>query len=89
MSNDAVGARASAPKTTQQVLIRPSIRAVKCGPRRTLLDYDDLLRAIGKDPESEGPDRPKTISIERAVELSTLSRTTLWRMRPREGRSAA
>jgi hypothetical protein len=58
---------------------RPSVRAVKCG-RRTLLDYDSLLRAIGKDPATEPPDRPKTVSIRRAVEISNLSRTTIWRM---------
>jgi hypothetical protein len=70
---------------------RPSIRAVKCG-RRTLLDYDSVLRALGKDPASEPPDRPKTISINRAVEISNLSRTTIWRMTregPQEGRTAA
>lgn len=57
----------------------PKIRSFKCG-RRTLLDYDSLLQAIGKDPALEPPDRPKTISINRAVEISDLSRTTLWRM---------
>ena len=66
---------------------RPSVKAVKSG-RRTLLDYDSLLRAIGKDPATEPADRPKTVSIRRAVEISSLSRTTLWRM-AREGSSAA
>jgi hypothetical protein len=73
------------------VVNRPSVKAVKCG-RRTLLDYDSLLRAIGKDPATEPIDRPKTVSIRRAVELSNLSRTTIWRMTregPQEGRDAA
>jgi hypothetical protein len=64
-------------------VIRPSVKAIKCG-RRTLVDYDSLLRAIGKDPATEPADRPKTISINRAVEISDLSRTTIWRM-TREG----
>jgi hypothetical protein len=58
---------------------RPTIRGIKCG-RRKLLDYDSLLLALGKDPAHEPPDRPKTISINRAVEISDLSRTTIWRM---------
>jgi hypothetical protein len=60
-----------------------SVKAVKSG-RRTLLDYDSLLRAIGKDPATEPADRPKTVSIRRAIEISSLSRTTIWRM-TREG----
>jgi hypothetical protein len=57
----------------------PSVKAVKSG-RRRLIDYDSLLRAIGKDPATEPADRPKTVSIRRAVEISSLSRTTIWRM---------
>jgi hypothetical protein len=72
-------------------LNRPSVKAIKIG-RRTLLDYDSLLRAIGKDPATEPAERPKTVSIRRAVELSNLSRTTIWRMTregPQEGTAAA
>jgi hypothetical protein len=66
---------------------RPSVKAVKCG-RRTLVDYDSLLLAIGKDPAAEPVERPKTVSIRRAVEISNLSRTTIWRM-TREADAAA
>jgi hypothetical protein len=69
----------------------PSVKSVKSG-RRTLLDYDSLLRAIGKDPAAEPADRPKTVSIRRAAEISSLSRTTIWRMTregAQEGRNAA
>ena len=46
----------------------PSVKAVNSG-RRRLIDYDSLLRAIGKDPATEPADRPKTVSIRRAVEI--------------------
>jgi hypothetical protein len=65
--------------STTNEINRPSVKAFKSG-RRTLLDYDSLLRAIGKDPATEPVDRPKMVSIRRAVEISSLSRTTLWRM---------
>jgi hypothetical protein len=65
--------------STADAIDRPSVKAVKSG-RRTLLDYDSLLRAIGKDPATEPSDRPKMVSIRRAIEISSLSRTTLWRM---------
>jgi hypothetical protein len=57
----------------------PSVKSVKRS-RRRLIDYDSLLCAIGKDPATEPADRPKTVSIRRAIEISSLSRTTLWRM---------
>jgi hypothetical protein len=66
----------------------PTVKAVKLG-RRTLLDYDSLLIAIGKDPAAEPVERPKTVSIRRAVEISNLSRTTIWRMTRRPAEAAA
>jgi hypothetical protein len=59
----------------------PKIKFQRVGQKK-LLDHDDFLRAIGKDPADEPVDRPKVISIKRAIEISggNLSRTTIWRM---------
>jgi hypothetical protein len=47
---------------------------------RVLVFYDPFLRAINIDPETEGPDRPKTITIQQAQKLSNLSARTINRM---------
>lgn len=63
----------------------PALQAMVCGGR-VLVFYDSLLRAIDIDPETE-PDRPKTVSIKRAQQLTGLSLPTIERM-IRAGRQA-
>jgi len=67
-------------------LERPALKAVDVGGR-TLVYYDSVLQAIGIDPAKEPADRPKTISIKKTIELTSLSKPTVDRMIAR-GRAA-
>lgn len=62
---------------------------------RVLVFYNSVLQAIGIDPAAEPADRPKTVTILRAIELLGLSARTVNRMiaagraeRVREARGA-
>jgi hypothetical protein len=57
---------------------RPALKSMTLGERRLVL-YDSLLEVIGIDPATE-PDRPKTVTIQRAVELTGISKRTIDRM---------
>jgi hypothetical protein len=65
---------------------RPALKAVDVGGR-TRVYYDSVLQAIGIDPATEPADRPKTISIKKTIELTSLSKPTVDRMIAR-GRAA-
>jgi len=58
---------------------RPALKSMTLGERRLVL-YDSLLEAIGVDPAGEPADRPKTVTIQRAVELTGISKRTIDRM---------
>jgi hypothetical protein len=58
---------------------RPSLRTTTVGGR-VLVYYDSLLEALGINPETEPAERPKTVTIQRARELSNLSARTVDRM---------
>lgn len=47
---------------------------------RTLVYYDSVLQAIGIDPASEPVDRPKTVTIRKTMEITSLSKPTIDRM---------
>jgi hypothetical protein len=55
---------------------RPALKTVIVGGR-VLVYYDSVLQAIGIDPATEPPDRPKTVTIARAQELTGLSPRSL------------
>ncbi|WP_441252658.1 hypothetical protein AB8A28_24770 [Tardiphaga sp. 71_E8_N1_1] len=57
---------------------RPPLKTVPVGGR-TLVYYDSVLQAIGIDPASE-PDRPKTVTIRKTMEITSLSKPTIDRM---------
>jgi hypothetical protein len=57
----------------------PALKASKIG-RSTRVDYDDVLKAAGRDPSAEPADRPKTVSIRTAQQLLDVSRATVNRM---------
>jgi hypothetical protein len=62
-------------------LIRPygepaAVKSTRVGAR-VLLDRDNVLEVVGIDPADEPPDRPRTITIAQAVELTNLSRRTI------------
>lgn len=57
----------------------PTLRSVKVGDR-TLIYYDSLMQALGIEPDTEAADRPKVVTINKALELSSLSRSTINRM---------
>jgi hypothetical protein len=46
---------------------------------RTLVFYDSVLEALGIDPATE-PDRPKTVTIKRAIQLIGLGDRHIFRM---------
>jgi hypothetical protein len=48
--------------------------------RRRLIHFDSFVQAIGLDPEQIPGQRPLTITVRRAQELSGLSRITINRM---------
>jgi hypothetical protein len=58
---------------------RPALQTTNVGGRVLVL-YDSVLRSIGIDPAAEPPDRPKTITINRTIELTGLSKRTVDRM---------
>jgi hypothetical protein len=57
---------------------RPPLQTTIVGGRVLVL-YDSVLRAINIDPVTE-PDRPKTVTISRTIELTGLSPRTVGRM---------
>lgn len=58
----------------------PRVRPIKTVPAgtRTLIDYDSLLSALGKEPTD--PDRPLTVTKQRAIAISGLSLSSINRM---------
>jgi hypothetical protein len=46
---------------------------------RILVFYDSVLEVLGIDPETE-PNRPKTVTVKRAQELTGLCERTVFRM---------
>ena len=46
---------------------------------RVLVYYDSVLQVLGIDPATE-PDRPKTITVKRTIELTGLCERTINRM---------
>jgi hypothetical protein len=64
---------------------RPSLQTTEVGGR-VLVRYDSMLEALGIDPATEPADRPKTLTIQRTIELTGLSKTTVDRM-IRDGRA--
>jgi len=58
---------------------RPPLKTTAVGGR-TLVYYDSVLRAIGIDPAAEPVDRPKTITIRKTMEITSLSKPTIDRM---------
>jgi hypothetical protein len=56
----------------------PPLKTAKVG-RRVLVDYDNVLQFLGIDPASE-PDRPKAITVQRTIALTSLSPATVNRM---------
>jgi hypothetical protein len=57
----------------------PVLRSTTVGGR-VLVFYDSILQALGLDPAYEPADRPKTVTILKAVELLGLSARTVNRM---------
>ena len=58
---------------------RPPLKTTAVGGR-TLVYYDSVLQAIGIDPATEPADRPKTVTIKKTMELTSLSKPTIDRM---------
>jgi hypothetical protein len=58
---------------------RPPLKTTAVGGR-TLVYYDSVLQAIGIDPATEPADRPKTVTIKKAMEITSLSKPTIDRM---------
>jgi len=58
---------------------RPPLKSTTVGGR-VLVFYDSVLQALGVDPASEPPDRPRTITIAKTMQLTSLSRVTVDRM---------
>jgi hypothetical protein len=58
---------------------RPPLKTTAVGGR-TLVYYDSVLRAIGIDPATEPSDRPKTVTIKKTMEITSLSKPTIDRM---------
>jgi hypothetical protein len=58
---------------------RPPLKTTAVGGR-TLVYYDSVLKAIGIDPATEPADRPKTVTIKKAMEITSLSKPTIDRM---------
>jgi hypothetical protein len=58
---------------------RPTLKTTTVGGR-VLVFYDSVLQAIGIDPAKEPADRPKTVTINRTIELTGLSSRTVNRM---------
>jgi hypothetical protein len=47
---------------------------------RILVFYDSVLEVLGIDPATEPADRPKTVTVKRAQELTGLCERTVFRM---------
>lgn len=58
---------------------RPPLKTTTVGGR-TLVYYDSVLRAINIDPSTEPADRPKTVTIKKTMEITSLSKPTIDRM---------
>lgn len=58
---------------------KPALQSTTVGGRVLIL-YDSVLRAIGIDPATEPADRPKTVTIKKTMELTSLSKPTVDRM---------
>jgi len=58
---------------------RPTLKTTMVGGR-VLVFYDSVLQALGKDPATEPADRPITVTINRTIELTGLSKRTVGRM---------
>jgi hypothetical protein len=58
---------------------RPPLKTTAVGGR-TLVYYDSVLQAIGIDPATEPADRPKTVTIKKTMEITSLSKPTINRM---------
>jgi len=58
---------------------RPPLQTTEVGGR-TLVYYDSVLRAIGIDRATEPADRPKTVTIKKTMEITSLSKPTIDRM---------
>jgi hypothetical protein len=67
----------------------PGLKATEVGGR-VLIDFESLVKALQIEPPNDA-DKPLTVTIKRAQELSGLGRTTLHRMvvRGREDSAAA
>lgn len=64
----------------------PALRTSKIGSS-TRINYDDVLKAAGRDPSTEPVERPKVVSIRATMEILQVSRATVNRMISR-GREA-
>jgi hypothetical protein len=58
---------------------RPTLKTTTVGGR-VLVFYDSVLQALGIDPATEPAERPKTVTINRTLELTGLSKRTVDRM---------
>lgn len=58
---------------------RPPLKSTSVGGR-VLVFYDSVLVALGKDPATEPTGRPITVTINRTIELTGLSKRTVDRM---------
>jgi hypothetical protein len=58
---------------------RPALQTTTVGGR-VLVYYDSVLQAIGIDPATEPTDRPKTLTISKTIEMTSLSKRTVDRM---------
>jgi hypothetical protein len=66
-------------KPAQEIARTPRVKSSTCG-RRRLIEFSSFVEAIGLDPEQIPGERPLTITVRRAQELSGLSRITINRM---------
>jgi len=57
---------------------RPALQTTMVGGR-VLVYYDSVLQALGIDPATE-PTRPKTLTISKTMEMTSLSKRTVDRM---------
>jgi hypothetical protein len=57
----------------------PALKTTTVGGRR-LVFYDSILQVLGIDPAYEPADRPKTVTVLKAMELLGLSSRTVTRM---------
>jgi hypothetical protein len=67
------------PPSGQFALSPKPLKSTKVG-FRVLVFYDSVLEVLGMDPAKEPPDRPITVSIKRARELTGLGERAIHRM---------